>query len=411
MYFKTFLYSLLILACQRANTPDVQAQYTITVSAGGFDRVETPVSVTFPKTVDPGVYQIKDQSGNSTLIQVNEKNTGCFIIENLPAGNSKTYTFSSESGTILSSENTITYTSDANTFTFQREGNPVFSYYYRDNNPPEELDDRYKRAGYIHPVYTPSGVPLTNHLDTKIHPHHYGIWSAWTHTEFQGRTPDFWNIQDETGRVEHVDSVEAVWNGPVYGGLKAQNHFVDLTGSDPIIALNEEWNARIYRVSGSSDQPYHIFDLVATHTANTGQPLHLPEYHYGGMAFRGHQQWDDPGNISFLTSRGFDRSNGNETQARWVHIGGEVDGKQVGITILGHPDNFRAPQPVRIHPDIPYMVFAPMQLGDMAIRPGSPYVMRYRYVTYDGEPDVEKLKRLWNDYAYPPGVTVSETDK
>jgi hypothetical protein len=75
---------------------------------------------------------------------------------------------------------------------------------------------------------------------------------------------------------------------------------------------------------------------------------------------------------------------------------------------MDYPQNFRYPQPVRIHPEEPYFVYAPMQLGEMRIEPGSPYTARYRYVTYDGEPDTELLNRLWNDYAYPPGVTVKE---
>jgi len=75
---------------------------------------------------------------------------------------------------------------------------------------------------------------------------------------------------------------------------------------------------------------------------------------------------------------------------------------------MGHPGNFRFPQPVRIHPDAPFFNYAPTQLGTMQIEPGSPYIVRYRYVTYDGEPNPDELNRLWNDYAYPPGVTVKE---
>ncbi len=44
----------------------------------------------------------------------------------------------------------------------------------------------------------------------------------------------------------------------------------------------------------------------------------------------------------------------------------------------------------------------------MQIAPGSPHVMRYRYITYDGEPDPDQLDRLWRDYAYPPGVTIEK---
>jgi hypothetical protein len=33
--------------------------------------------------------------------------------------------------------------------------------------------------------------------------------------------------------------------------------------------------------------------------------------------------------------------------------------------------------------------------------------MRYRYITYDGEPDPSELERLWLDYAYPPAVSIT----
>lgn len=115
--------------------------------------------------------------------------------------------------------------------------------------------------------------------------------------------------------------------------------------------------------------------------------------------------WDDPGNMTFLTSDGLGRD-GNATRPSWTHIGGVSDGKLAGITVMDHPENFRYPQPVRIHPDEPYFVYAPTQLGEMRIEPGSPYVARYRYVTYDGEPNPDELNRLWNDYTYPPDVTV-----
>lgn len=42
----------------------------------------------------------------------------------------------------------------------------------------------------------------------------------------------------------------------------------------------------------------------------------------------------------------------------------------------------------------------------MKIEPGLPYVVRYRYVANDGEPNPDALNRLWNDYAYLPAVTV-----
>lgn len=149
----------------------------------------------------------------------------------------------------------------------------------------------------------------------------------------------------------------------------------------------------------------HVFDLKVTQTANTAQPLILPEYRYGGVGFRGHVDWDDPDNVTFLTSEGLGRD-GHATRVRWTHIGGHSNNELAGISILGHPENYRHPQTVRIHPTEPFFNYAPVQLGDMSIEPGSPYVVRYRYITYDGEPDPDFINRMWDDFAYPVGVTV-----
>ena len=48
--------------------------------------------------------------------------------------------------------------------------------------------------------------------------------------------------------------------------------------------------------------------------------------------------------------------------------------KIAGIGFLCHPDNFRAPQNMRIHPSEPFFNFAPCQTGDFDIAPGKPYV-------------------------------------
>ena len=79
-----------------------------------------------------------------------------------------------------------------------------------------------------------------------------------------------------------------------------------------------------------------------------------------------------------------------------------MDGALAGIAILGHPENFRAPQPMRLHPTEPFFCYAPQQLGDMEITPGKPYVSRYRFIVADGPPDKAELDQFWNDYANPP---------
>lgn len=377
--------------------------YTVTVSAGAFDRSETVTSFHFPENIEPGIYRMESGDGEIVHLQVDEDNRGQFILQNLEAGSSKVFSMTTDTISPGTSQSGVAYVMDQNTISFKVGDRNILSYYHGKNSPPAELDDRYERNGYIHPVYSPNGTMLTNHLN-PMHPHHSGIWSAWTNTRFQNRSPDFWNVHLNSGRVDGADSLQTKWQGPVHAGFQAKHYFTDLSSSAPVIALNEEWIVNIYD-TGKSDN-YHLFDLKVTQTANTARPLVLPEYRYGGVGFRGHMDWDDPDNVTFLTSEGLGRD-GHGTRARWVHIGGQSEGELAGIAILSHPENFRHPQTVRIHPEEPFFNYAPTQLGDMTIEPGSPYVARYRYVTYDGEPDPAQVNRLWNDYAYPPGVTVA----
>ena len=51
---------------------------------------------------------------------------------------------------------------------------------------------------------------------------------------------------------------------------------------------------------------------------------------------------------------------------------------------------------------------APQQAGDVEITPEKPLTLRYRFVVADGAPDKAELDRLWNDYAHPPIVTVTD---
>lgn len=393
---------LLFLTLLFTFLPSVQAQkqYEIHVSAGAFDRLETITSFYFPDRIEPGSYRIESPSNQSDILQVDGSNRGWFILDELAAGESRIYRFTSDP---ITSEKNISKQMDSTQITFLSDGQKVLSYYHGDNNPTE-LDERYKRGGYIHPVYSPNGVVLTAHLN-PLHPHQSGIWSAWTNTEFEGRTPDFWNIHNNSGRVDQADSLQNSWEGPVHGGFQNKHFFKDLLAAEPLIAVNEEWNVYVYKAP--EDDSYQIFDIISTQSVNTGKPLILPEYHYGGIGFRGNRDWDNPENARFLTSEGLGR-NGNTTRPKWTHIGGLIDGELAGITVMDHPENFRYPQPVRIHPDEPYFVYSPTQLGEMRIEPGSPYTARYRYVTYDGEPNTDELNRIWNDYAYPPGVTVKE---
>ncbi len=370
----------------------------VSVAAGTHDRLETVVSFALPVRFKGGAYALRDASGDLLPLQIDSDRNASFVLPALKAGETRTYQL------ITAGSNSVwTVTRRSDALDIKRVGLSVFTFVTTPAGLPDKnIKPVFLRGGYIHPVFTPSGRLVTDDYPSD-HYHHHGIWFAWTKTEFEGAHPDFWNVGDGTGRVE-FEAVDGVSNGAVYAGFKSRQRYVALTGAAPKVALNEQWDVRVYDVGRWANKPYFVFDIVATQQCASNSPLILEEYRYGGMGVRGHRNWQDKSKVSFLTSEGKGRLDGNATRARWVHMSGLVDNETVGIAVLDHPNNFRSPQPLRMHPDDPYFNYAPSQLGRFEIKPGQKFVMRYRYIVADGPPDKAELDRLWTDYAVPPVV-------
>lgn len=259
--------------------------------------------------------------------------------------------------------------------------------------PRPEIPSAYLRGGYIQSIRTPSGRLITDDFPAN-HLHHHGVWNPWTKTEFEGRHPDFWNMGNLTGKVDFV-ALDSVWQKDGKAGFKARHQFLDLTITPPKVALLETWE-----ISVSTVGKRYLIDFTSTQTCATDSPLKLPTYHYGGFGFRGSSAWEGADGCKFLSASGLtDRLKINTSREKWCWVGGKVDGETCGVTILGHPENFRFPQPIRAHPDQPFFCFAPQQLGEMEIVPGQKYIARYRLVVADGEPDAKAAEASWEDYA------------
>ena len=376
----------------------------VTVEAGASDRRDTIVSFALPKRLKAKGYALRDAAGRSLPLQVGVDGRATFVLPELKAGRAVRFRLVEWRPHRPHPTSGVRAERGAGRLTVSVGGRRLLDYVTRGELPSAAIKPIFRRAGYIHPVVTPSGRAVTDDYPPD-HFHHHGIWFAWTKTEFEGRAPDFWNMGDGTGTVEFV-ALDDAWGGLVHGGFRSRHRHVDTSGRVPKTVLEEVWEVTAYRV-GDAPKPYFVFDLVSTQECAAASPLTLSEYRYGGMGFRGHRDWKGKDNAFFLTSEGKDRSTGHATRARWCHVGGRVGGRLAGLAILDHPRNFRSPQPMRIHPDDPFFNFAPPQLGKFEIAPGAPYVSRYRYVVADGPPDAAELERLWRDYADPPRVTVT----
>ena len=217
---------------------------------------------------------------------------------------------------------------------------------------------------------------------------------AWTNTTFEGRPINFWDQPAKQGVVEHVKFEERV-SGRVYGSFTAVIHHVDTQApSNRKVALEERWKVRVYRCV-----EFFLIDFESKQRCAGKSPLVINRYHYGGMAIRGHRSWTGKGNGEFLTSDSKARKNGNHTRPRWVDLHGKIDAKPTGVAILCHPNNFRFPQTVRLHPSMPYFCFSPMVEEPFKIEPGQEYVSRYRFFIHNGSPTPTRIEDVWKDYA------------
>jgi len=268
----------------------------------------------------------------------------------------------------------------------QHDGRTLMTYNALYIQSPAADQPWYGRSGFIHPVYTPQGRVVTAGFPAD-HMHQHGLMFAWTSAVFDGHEVDFWNSKKEAGFIEHIETVRADADTIV---VKLRH--IDETAAIPTIVLHETWE-----IKSVPHDSLNVFDLVSTQTCATDRPLKIKKFHYGGMCIRGPSAWLKA--ATMVTDEGKQRPEGNHSRPNYVTLRGQIDGATCGIAAMSHPQNFRAPQPVRLHPDKPYFCFAPMVLGDFAIEPGQPYVSRYRFVAFDGEPNDAILKNIWQDYS------------
>lgn len=299
-------------------------------------------------------------------------------------------------------------------------GNKRLLRYQKSVRPsPEGIDPLYQRSGYIHSVSTPSGRVVTGDF-APDHPHQHAIFNAWVRSRFEGREVDFWNQRDNLGRVSHekVVSIEHV-GGNARFVVELLHEEIAADGTARPV-LRETWTVTAHKPVGGA----FVFDLESAQVCASDSPLVVSEYHYGGMALRGSNQWfsdatakalqvyraeskKDPDTPlpeiaqvghRFLTSEGSDRFEGNHTRPAWVSMFGLVDDRLAGITVMGHPENVAHPRPVRLHPTKPYFCFAPMVLGAFTIEPGAVYRSKFRYVVHDGMPDENLVESVGRDF-------------
>ena len=261
------------------------------------------------------------------------------------------------------------------------KGNKPVLNYWRTPQLPEGLPKHYTRSGFFHPVYSPSGQVVTDGFPVG-YAHQHGFFSAWTNTTFRDSFTDFWNTHKGLATVAHVDVLETqLQDGFV--GFKARLQQRSLEFGE---VLREDLTIRVH----DRDDVF-VWDVRSEQTNVTEDTLFLNKHLYGGLGVRGSKHWNakDTTNFlspaNFLTSDGLTRDSANHTHPEWTAIYGDLPDGKAGMAVIPHPENFRWPVAVRVHPSLPYFSVSPVTEEGFYIGPGETYLARYRVVVFDGE--------------------------
>jgi hypothetical protein len=391
---------------------------TITVEAGQYARTDTPVSVplaSVPQAVAGQTLLLQEVQGANRVTVPAQVEAGptprlhWILAGTLPAGGKRTYELVAGTAQV---DRVVKAVKGDKTLDVSVGDAKVMEYHHAASPAPKGVakvpDSKlplYDHSAFIHPLWSPTGNVLTD-INPPDHLHHMGIWMPWTHTTYEGKMVDFWNVGDGTGTVRFSKYLSTT-TGSVYGGWQSeQDHVALKTSKGEQTILKEVWDVRVYNVGGP--QKYWLVDFQSTQRCVAEQPLIQDEYRYGGFGYRATRQWKGP-TADYLTSEGKTRKDGHATRARWCDCYGQIDGQWEGVTFFSNPKNFRHPEPMRLWPEPTnylFFNFCPSQLGEWEMKPGEDHVFRYRWYVHEGKPEVAEIERIWNDYANPPQVTV-----
>jgi hypothetical protein len=381
--------------------PKLHRRWEITVRAGSRARDDTTVSALLPG--QPPVRSALVRAPNGTRVPSQMQGDGkvAFKLKALKAGAQAIYLAEEQESTDPSGKGGVLAVQTPDGVKLTLDGKPILSYQTQRQPSRKAIAPAYSRNGYLHPLYSPAGVVVTDDYP-EDKPYQHGIWSGWQKVESKASHPDFWDTSLGKGRVA-TESVTPLWGGPLCGGFESHQFFTDRDAHSGTTVLREGWTVNAFR--DASRAPYFVVDLQSSQEATDGQVI-LGENPFGGITMRGNRDWQGADKSLFLTSEGQERGKAQGKSARWCYLGGKSNGKLAGVAILSHPQNGGEPEAVFIDPEYPVMGFAPTKSGPITVLPGKPLKLQYRFVVLDGKPDSKLFDRLWNDFAHPPEVEV-----
>lgn len=393
-----------------------QQAYELTVVASAQSHPHTPVSVSIDafqagvpaqlRLVEVTAGQRAERSFQWSTTQTGSVQIQWVLDDAFPAGTARTFVLEPKKATAFRA-GTIAL-SPVDIRLKGRGDNVLLGYRHAPQPVPEGVSPRYSRAGFVHPINTPSGETLTR-IQPPDHYHHYGLWNPWTRLEYRGKTYDLWNLNDNQGTVR-FGGFDATHEGPVATGFDAVHHHVIFDEGREDTVIHENWRISVFPEHGER----YLIDIesVLRPVGDEGQDVILQEYRYGGLGMRAREDWTNQ-NSDIRTASGKTWDEADGSLERWAIVSGELGTGTGGVLFMSYPANYNFPEPIRVWPrngnggrGDQFFNFSPTKNKDWILADGQQYTLRYRLLVFDGALTPAEAEQYWQSFANPPQVTV-----
>jgi hypothetical protein len=258
----------------------------------------------------------------------------------------------------------------------EEDGEPVFVYNHGMILKPG-FPESMSRSSYLHPVYAPGGIVLTDDFNPD-HPHHRGISWMWEVVRVDGATYDLWTVRGIKSRFVRWLAREAgaekarlaVENGWFVGDRKVVREQVEIV-AHPRQAERRvlEFRLRLEAI----DQPVEI----------AGTPV--DKKGFGGFCFRFAPRDGGKDGTRIVTEQGVAAKDGVNEPHRWAAVLGSFKGQPAGGRIDDDPANPGYPHNgwLMRHGFGFLNVYFP-GLRTHRLEPGRPVELRYRVTLFRG---------------------------
>lgn len=272
---------------------------------------------------------------------------------------------------------------------------PVLAYNYKTTPLPERVDERFRRAGYIHPLFGLDGEMLTQDFPSD-HYHHRGVFWAWPESIALGKKLDTWGLSGANQKAvswTHKGGAD----GTLILELEQYSYFVE-DEDTPI--LGESVVVTVHPAEGDM----RAIDFVLTFTNKTDEDFIFKgqddkDKGYGGFGVRPNAQRKP---FRFLGANGRIRSDRLEEASPWADVSYSVNPDKrtpkSGVALFQHPDNPGYPHPGYLLRHFGFMGHSWPHREPHTLAPGASVTLRYRLLVHRNDGQLAGVPAAFDAY-------------